>query len=647
MKKILLIVLLAAISTSFSFAQTSLKRKCAADEVFERQNLIPEVAQQREQIEQQTRQFMMRKGSRNARTGVLTIPVVVHVIYNTSQENISDAQIQSQIDVLNEDFRRLNSDAGNVPSEFAGLATDAGIEFQLVQVTRKQSSRTSWGTNDDMKKSSQGGVDPWDPSEYMNMWICNIGGGILGYAQFPGGPAATDGVVFSPQYCGSRDKEPAGENFYLSAPFDKGRTATHEVGHYLNLRHIWGDGNCSADDYVSDTPIAGAPNYGCPSYPSKSCSSNGGYTSDMFMNYMDYVDDACMNMFTTGQKARMDALFAAGGARETLGTTSGGGTPPPSPDCATGALTLSLTFDNYPSETSWSLIKDGSTVATGSGYSTKNGTITENFDFGDGNYEFVINDQYGDGICCSYGNGSYTITDASGTVVASGGSFASTETKAFCVEGSTSGGGTCDPGAVTLTLKLDNYPSETSWSLTQNGSTLASGSGYSTKGATITETFDFGTGDFDFTINDQYGDGICCSYGNGFYELKDSNGNVLASGGSFGSSETSTYNISCTAKTTVAQKSTTARKALREGLNLFPNPAQGHTTLSMALKGETNVNMVIYDIQGRVIQSQQWENVEGLFEHKLKLTDFNKGMYFININTTDGYQVREKLMINK
>ena len=156
-----------------------------------------------------------------------------------------------------------------------------------------------------MKFSSNGGSDVVTPSTHMNIWVANIGGGILGYAQFPGGSAATDGIVVAPQFFGNTG--------YVSAPFDKGRTTTHEVGHYLNLRHIWGDGRCNRDDFVSDTPKSDRPNYGCPNYPTNHCRS-----SDMFMNYMDYVDDRCMFMFSEGQKARMRALFAAGGAREDI-----------------------------------------------------------------------------------------------------------------------------------------------------------------------------------------------------------------------------------------------------------------------------------------------------------------------------------------
>jgi len=232
--------------------------------------------------------------------GVVTIPVYVHVVYANSQQNISDAQINSQINVLNDDFRRTNNDANQTPGEFAGVAADSEIEFILADTFRYSNSRSSWGTNDLVKST----YPPVTPSTHLNIWVCNIGGGILGYAQFPGGPSSTDGVVVSPQYFGTQG--------YVSAPFDGGRTTTHEVGHYLNLRHIWGDGRCNRDDFVSDTPKSDRPNYGCPS-SAYHCRSN-----DQFMNYMDYTDDDCMNMFSEGQKTRMRAVFAAGGPREAM-----------------------------------------------------------------------------------------------------------------------------------------------------------------------------------------------------------------------------------------------------------------------------------------------------------------------------------------
>ncbi|MDH5366882.1 MAG: GEVED domain-containing protein [Cyclobacteriaceae bacterium] len=318
MKRILLITVMMTLCVIISNAQ--LKRECAAHTIHEEKMVNDPVYRlNREKIEANYQKFMQR-GTTNAATGIRTIPVYVHVIYNTAQENISDAQIQSQIAVLNEDFSATNLDISGVPTEFSSSIADYGIVFEIAAITRKSSTRTSWGTNDDMKKSSLGGVDPITPDTHLNMWVCEIGGGILGYAQFPGGNPATDGVVMGPQYFGSSDYG----SFYLSSPFDKGRTATHEIGHYLNLRHIWGDGNCTVDDFVSDTPTAKAANYGCPTYPNKSCNNNGGFTSDMFMNFMDYTNDACMFMFTSGQLSRSASIFASGGSRENLGTVGGG-----------------------------------------------------------------------------------------------------------------------------------------------------------------------------------------------------------------------------------------------------------------------------------------------------------------------------------
>lgn len=331
-KKLLMICL---VLSALSFSTKAQERNCHTMDVYEQQlQKDPSLQLKMEGIEKRTQQFI--NSSAQARSmavnGVITIPVVVHVIYSNSNENISAAQIQSQIDVLNEDYRRLNSDANQVPTEFASVASDIEVEFVMATtdpngnptsgITRKSSSKTSWGTNDAMKDPAQGGVAPWDASRYLNMWVCNIGGGILGYAQFPGGSLSTDGVVMSPQYFGSSDK---GTGFFLSAPFDKGRTATHEVGHWLNLRHIWGDGGCNVDDFVADTPVSGNPNYGCPNYPTNSCSATG---NDMTMNYMDYVDDACMYMFSAGQKSRMRALFDTGGFREGFVNNDGGGDDP-------------------------------------------------------------------------------------------------------------------------------------------------------------------------------------------------------------------------------------------------------------------------------------------------------------------------------
>ena len=278
------------------------KRGCASQDVLLAQmKADPKLALRMNEIEAFTQKTM---ASARIVNGRIEIPVVVNVLYRTTTENISLAQIQSQIDVLNKDFNAANSDFNQVPSLFAGVKANVGISFVLEAVYRKATTKTSWGTNDAMKIASQGGIAPTSPTTKMNLWACTIGGGILGYAQFPGGSSSTDGVVIDSKYLGN-----TGTAVY---PFNLGRTATHEVGHWMNLRHIWGDATCGSD-LVSDTPTHNAANSGVPAYPHYStCSGN---PVEMTMNYMDYTDDRGMYMFSTGQKTRMNAIFLSGGPR--------------------------------------------------------------------------------------------------------------------------------------------------------------------------------------------------------------------------------------------------------------------------------------------------------------------------------------------
>jgi hypothetical protein len=252
------------------------------------------------------------------RTGVVTIPVVVHVVYKTAAENISDAQVKSQIAALNRDYSAANTDKSKCPAVWKGLVTNAQVQFALAAkdpsnkpttgITRTKTTKASFGDDDSVKKAAKGGANAWDCKKYLNLWVCTLGGGLLGYAQFPGGPAATDGVVILNRAFGTTGT--------ATAPFNLGRTATHEVGHWLNLIHIWGDTvDCSGTDYVADTPNAQHPNYGKPVFPHISCTN--GPNGDMFVNYMDYVDDDTMVMFSAGQVTRMRA--ALDNARPTIG----------------------------------------------------------------------------------------------------------------------------------------------------------------------------------------------------------------------------------------------------------------------------------------------------------------------------------------
>ena len=249
----------------------------------------------------------------SARTEAITIPVVVHIVHNpaTPAQNITDAQIHSQIDVLNQDFRATNPDVHKVPNVWKSLVADTRIKFQLATqdpngaattgITRTATNRTSFTTNDAVKASTTGGTDAWPSDQYLNIWVCQLAGSLLGYAQFPGGPPNTDGVVIRHSAFGTEGT--------ATAPFDLGRTATHEIGHWLNLFHIWGDdgGGCSSDDEVGDTPNQARDNIGVPNFPHVTC--NNGPDGDMFVNYMDYSDDVAMFMFTLGQAKRMDACL--------------------------------------------------------------------------------------------------------------------------------------------------------------------------------------------------------------------------------------------------------------------------------------------------------------------------------------------------
>ncbi|MBI3368468.1 MAG: hypothetical protein HY021_08515 [Burkholderiales bacterium] len=271
-------------------------------------------------------EFRLHRGMM-ARTGITRIPVVVHVVWKLPAQNISDEQIKSQIDVLNRDYRKKNGDLSKIPAPFKARAADARIEFALADkdpsgaastgITRTKTTANSFSDDDKVKHASSGGANAWPRDKYLNLWVCQLGGGLLGYAQFPGGAAATDGVVILHSGFGTTGT--------AAAPFNLGRTATHEVGHWLNLRHIWGDdgGGCNGDDFVADTPNCADHNFGKPAFPHISC--NNGPNGDMFMNYMDYTDDDSMFMFSAGQVERMQACLD--GDRTGLGSQVIGTTP--------------------------------------------------------------------------------------------------------------------------------------------------------------------------------------------------------------------------------------------------------------------------------------------------------------------------------
>jgi Pregnancy-associated plasma protein-A/Secretion system C-terminal sorting domain len=330
---------------------TYAQRVCGAYENLQAQLSNDPLMQQRiNQLEQFTTNFWA-PGCARISNATITIPVVFHVLHRGEAIgtgfNISDARIHDQLKVLNDDFARLNADAASTPAAFQGAAVNTRIQFCLAQrdpfcnpttgitrtftpivkfCDRPSPSQVTHADRIQMKSGASGGIDPWPSTQYLNIWVCNLGASLLGFGTFPGGPPAEDGIVLLNASVGG----PLSPG--TATPFHLGRTATHEIGHWLNLKHIWGDDGsaCTGSDKVDDSPNQAGANGGCPTFPlTDGCTSTA--PGVMFMNYMDYVDDACMNMFTQGQANRMYATFMDINSPRSGLLSSSGCIPPGSP----------------------------------------------------------------------------------------------------------------------------------------------------------------------------------------------------------------------------------------------------------------------------------------------------------------------------
>ncbi len=672
MKKICYSLALASLGLVASFAPAAaqqqraiapVRRTCAAVEVLQAQLAAdPSLAGRRAAIEAQAVAYAADASTLAHRGAAIsvTIPVVVHVVYGTASENISDAQIQSQIDVLNEDYHKLNADANKVPSVFAGLTADVGIQFVLAKQTpagtatsgieRKSQATPSggWGTADKIKKTANGGLAAWDATKYLNLWVGTIGGGILGYAQFPGGAAATDGVVIAPIYFGRTGT--------VASPYNLGRTASHEVGHWLNLNHIWGDDNgaCTGTDNVADTPNQASEHYGAPSFPQVSCSN--GPNGDMFMNYMDYVDDNAMFMFSTGQSSRMNALFASGGTRVGLLTSQGGVAPggggttctAPSPSAGSiGTTTATLSWNAVSgavsynvqykaasatafttvSQTGTSLALTGLTAATAYQYQVQTvcsasssaysatGTFTTasatiSYCTSKGSsvaYEYIDYVKLGTGIVrTSAADGGYYNGTASSTSVAAG----SSQTISFSA------------GFVS-TAYSEYFKVYADWN--QDGDFLDSGetivsAAASTSAATRTGTFT-----------------VPATAKNGSTRLRVvmSDNSATTSCGSYSYGETEDY--------TVVVTGGTARQAAPAALAyvLYPNPAS--TTLNLARPSGTAsdqpLTVRVYDLRGSEVKGLRFA------DDRLDVSGLRTGTYLLTVS--DGSSVSHQRFVKE
>ncbi len=300
MKKLLRLLIYFSLIIRSSFAQQS---PCAFDDAAARKNFPHHPATLSE----------LRTTDSQLSNNVVTIPVVVHVIWHDPSENISDAQIFSQLDVLNEDFRKHNADTGAVRPLFQLIAGDAKVEFCLAQrdplgnatngITRTYSTVLDWGCDDSMKFASAGGAPGWPGADYLNIWVCKLNCA-NGYAYYPGTPDPYDGVVIHYYVFGRVGNVATGYH---------GRTTDHEIGHYFGLYHTFDYNGCggsdtsdclTAGDYVCDTPADNNPDYGCPAFVND-CGDTPVDNPDQTENYMDYGDDDCRMMFSLGQIERM------------------------------------------------------------------------------------------------------------------------------------------------------------------------------------------------------------------------------------------------------------------------------------------------------------------------------------------------------
>lgn len=626
MKKItLLITACCLLIASHLFAQ----RNCGTTEYMQQQiQNNPQLLQVMDAIEQHTHEFEQtyQPGGRT----VITIPVVFHVVYNTAAQNISDALIYAQIDQLNKDFARLNSDTSNTPAVFKSLGANTGIQFCLAKrdpngnpttgIIRKSTTVTSFSTNDNIKRSANGGDDPWPASSYLNIWSGNLSGGLLGYAQFPGGSEATDGVVLLYSSIGSMTTPGTATNYNL------GRTATHEVGHWLNLRHIWGDATCG-NDLVNDTPVHYTSNGGCPAHPkSNSC----GTSAEMFMNYMDYTYDNCMNIFTIGQSARMNALFASGGARASIASSLGCVPPSGGTTCGTPAGLSASAITTSSATISWGAVSGSSsynvqyktsTASTWTTTSTTSTSLTLTGLSSSTTYNYQVQ------AVCSGTAGSYssvasftTSTPAStcSDVYEPNNSISAAKTISVntSIQALIGASGdndyykfTTTTAAPKIRVQLTNLPLDYDIRLYNSSGTQI---GISQNGGTTPEQIVYN------------GSSAAATY---YVRVYGYNGAYSAS-----SCYTLTVN---TQASNFKDDGTSITEEELSFINVYPNPNAGNFNIDYFSKNPAMLNVYIMDLTGRTIFSTTQEVFDGMNTFQLNLPDLTNGMYLMNIVNGD------------
>ncbi|MBA5247893.1 T9SS type A sorting domain-containing protein [Marnyiella aurantia] len=576
------------------------------------------------------------KMDKSQNNGIITIPVVVHVIHSGQpvgfQANISDNQVISQITAMNNDYRKVFGSRGDNTDP---VGADIMIQFALAKVDpngnptngidRVNLCQTSWNPDDvDVKVKPQ---TIWDPNSYLNMWTVNFSvQGLLGYAQFPsgsglagmpgnGGAANSDGVVAGYRAFGSSDFNDG--TFNLMPGSDLGRTMTHEVGHFLGLRHLWGDGGCTVDDFCNDTPnssSAGNAQYNCNDLQD-SCPSSPGL--DMVRNYMNYTNDFCMNIFTNDQKARIVAVMNNSPRRASLKTST------KDVPIALFPNDAEVKIENVCAGAGCDIITNQFKLTIyNRGTSTLSSAVI-NYSFNGGpnqvyNWTGSLLQDKSSTVTVSIPTGT-VLTSVSASIqtvngVADQRATNNTDTKAF-------GAPVYPFTTVVFRLQQDIYGDETSWEIRNGaGTILYSGGPYAdtspTMPALITQTWTLPLNDcYTFKIFDSFGDGINSGYGAGYFDIKSQDGTtVIYSGGSFEDEDRTIFKLSSNLATS---------EALQAQFEVYPNPAKDVLNVT---KVSNRALYTIYSSIGQVVAKGKVQ------DNKVNVSGLATGAYIITVS---------------
>jgi len=582
-------------------------------------NEHPYLKNKRDKIEQK-----IKSDNLNYNKQSMTVPVVFHVLYNNSVQNISDAQIMSQLDVMNDDFNRTNSDAFNVPSDFDSIVSSMQIQFCLAKRTpnnnpstgiiRNLTNTTSFNLYDtSIHYNSLGGSDAWDSKKYLNIWIANIGGGILGWAQFPStGNINTDGIVVDYQHFGTIGT--------AVSPYNLGRTTTHELGHYFNLIHIWGDNYCG-NDWVDDTPIQEEANFGCKIHPKITCNNSG----DMFMNFMDYTNDACMNSFTIGQRNRVwssinnyrSDLINQIGCDEVISSISDASIEIISPNgiisgCSNPiypqVIIKNMSSDNlYTAIIKYKINSSAYQYQYWSGNLSTNSTdsiLLSGISIGGNSHMIEVE------IISPNNNTDINNSDNS-------------DAKLFQTSTGTS---------LNINLITDNYANETSWIFLDNNNNIIDSGDSLIDNHHYTYNYCLQDDCYKFVINDTEGDGFCCDFGNGFISInKEQNNQEIANLTTFSYYDTIYFCISAL--------SLTETEVIKS--KIVPNPSSGIIDVkSDIFREDIPIIAKVFDLEGRKITTIVST------DKSFNFSELQNGIYILKLKQNNKI-TNSKIIINK